>query len=452
MYRYINTYMCIHVFVYVCRYVFCQSEKLSHVHVYVCIFTLMCIYIHIHNHVHVCVYRYIFCESEKQRFQPLVKPAHFSADRREILWKRCLRWSEDRRLWIQVHTARHCKKLQDTATHFSARQHASKHCNTLQHTAALGNTLRDTAIHCNTLQHTATHYNTLQHTASHCNARCYGRYVTLQHTATHCTTLQHTTPHCNILHHTATHCNTPQHTATHCNAKCYERAVLDGQKTATCGHMYTCLLQFVAVCCIVLQCVVHTFPPTHTRTHAQIHTHTRTHTHTHTYTHKAQHHRNLERISHADRSYWCVCHPALTYSYISYSYVRHAVAYIWISHVWLMAYIWISQSWLIWISQSWLIWTSHRWLRYEYVTYDLWAHHLASLEQISCADMTDSYVRHAAVIRAPWLMPSNMERLIQEYRMAHLLSNLEWIIRTCAMTHAHVCHDPFICDRDGLRT
>ena len=39
------------------------------------------------------------------------------------------------------------------------------------------------AVACNAVQRTATHCNTLQHTTAHCNA--------LQRTATHCNTLQH---------------------------------------------------------------------------------------------------------------------------------------------------------------------------------------------------------------------------------------------------------------------
>jgi len=125
--------------------------------------------------------------------------------------------------------ARHCNRLQHTATH----------CNTLQHTtwppifirapcscwcASLFFILYITTTHCNTLQHTATHGNTTPHMALHCNAQ--------QHTATHCNT-QHGRPplqgplevpgapdyssFCASLQHTATQCNLLQPTATYCN-------------------------------------------------------------------------------------------------------------------------------------------------------------------------------------------------------------------------------------------
>ena len=60
--------------------------------------------------------------------------------------------------------------------------------------------------------------------------------------------------HCNTLQHTATHCNTLQRTATHCNTRtscaCHDLP-------CTHGHPYV----RVAVCCSVLQCVLHIWAP-----------------------------------------------------------------------------------------------------------------------------------------------------------------------------------------------
>jgi len=44
---------------------------------------------------------YLFCESEKERFQPLAVPFKLAAERRRSLWELCLRWSPNPRLWIQ---------------------------------------------------------------------------------------------------------------------------------------------------------------------------------------------------------------------------------------------------------------------------------------------------------------------------------------------------------------
>ena len=175
-------------------------------------------------------------------------------------------------MYVQ-HTATHCSTLQHTAAHCTTLHHTALYCTKLQHTASHCNALQHTATHCNTLQHTAAHFNTLQHTAKYCN--------TLQHTATHRNTLQHTTTHSvtpptlllathyntsqNTLPHTAAHCNTLQHvqyTATHYNT-CSTL-----QHTAThyaiappspVGGGYKWkehMLQCVAVCCGVWQCVL----------------------------------------------------------------------------------------------------------------------------------------------------------------------------------------------------
>ena len=44
---------------------------------------------------------YCFCESEKKRFEPLVPHAAIGPDQRKVLWQRCLKWSQNPRLWIQ---------------------------------------------------------------------------------------------------------------------------------------------------------------------------------------------------------------------------------------------------------------------------------------------------------------------------------------------------------------
>ena len=137
-----------------------------------------------------------------------------------------------------------------------------------------------------------------EHTATHCSSP--------QRTATHCITPQHTTTHCNTLQYTTIHYNTMQHTATHCIILLYRRvgdypqsytrvvrdirsmthlwlvtnmcfvtkntvrdsyAITDSCYLYLCKQMVSvahvntsyracvCVLQCVAVCCRVLQCV-----------------------------------------------------------------------------------------------------------------------------------------------------------------------------------------------------
>jgi len=133
------------------------------------------------------------------------------------------------------------------------------YCGVLQYivVCCLQRTLQHNATQCNTPQHTA------RHTATHCNA--------LQHAATHCIghvdvvsalqrTLQHTATHYNTLQHAATHCNALQHAATHCighvdvvTALLQRGADIEAK---TCWSGYIHMLQCVAVCCSVLQCVI----------------------------------------------------------------------------------------------------------------------------------------------------------------------------------------------------
>ena len=108
-------------------------------------------------------------------------------------------------------------------------------------------------------------YNTRQHTATHCN--------TLQHTAAHFNTLPHAATHCDKLQYTAIHCNTLQHTQgankelyglqlnQSYNGNNFSKAAYDVYNSS--GVMLiaaqdengTGVLQCVAVCCSVLQCV-----------------------------------------------------------------------------------------------------------------------------------------------------------------------------------------------------
>jgi len=77
----------------------------------------------------------------------------------------------------------------------------------------------------------------------------------------HCNTLLHIATHCTTLRHTVTLCNTPKHTATHWH-KCargttLKQLQLDFQESKNAFNKCVCIvLQCIAVCCSVLQCVV----------------------------------------------------------------------------------------------------------------------------------------------------------------------------------------------------
>jgi len=106
-----------------------------------------------------------------------------------------------------------------------------------------------------------------------CVAVCGISYWANTFTTVYCTcstgnlshTLQHTATRCNTLQHTATHCNTLQHTATHRNILQYTRLQANNLTTMLalirfvlqCGALCWCcsVLQYVAMCCRVLQCV-----------------------------------------------------------------------------------------------------------------------------------------------------------------------------------------------------
>jgi len=184
-------------------------------------------------------------------------------------------------------------------------QHAAPHFHTLQHAATqeaehMPLFTIDVLTHyiCNALHHTATHFHTLQHTATRCNTRQHRKrstchylqsmcwHINLQNPATHFHTLQHAATqeaehmplftidvlthyiqqayhagtthrkHCNTLQHTATHCNTLQHTATHCSTLQHTAAYCNTLRPTGLPRRYNSVLQCVAVCCSVLQCVI----------------------------------------------------------------------------------------------------------------------------------------------------------------------------------------------------
>ena len=95
------------------------------------------------------------------------------------------------------------------------------------------------------LQHSATQCNEVQHAATHCNNSSDIHVI-------HMETLCHS--HCNTAQHIATHCNTLQHAATHCNNSSDIHVI---HMEALCHlHYNTVLLQYVAMCCSMLQCAV----------------------------------------------------------------------------------------------------------------------------------------------------------------------------------------------------
>jgi len=89
------------------------------------------------------------------------------------------------------------------------------------------------------------------------------RCNTLQHILTHCNTLQQTVAHCSILKlpkiddlFLAKLCNTMQQIVTHLNLRKADNFVFAKPRRAISGAVrWIRLLQYVAVCCSVLQCV-----------------------------------------------------------------------------------------------------------------------------------------------------------------------------------------------------
>jgi len=88
----------------------------------------------------------------------------------------------------------------------------------------------------------------------------------------HCSTLQHTATHCNTLQHTATHYNTLQHTPETKTSSTNNRIASRLLRVLSCIEFWecklndsfcyycvSCVLQCVAVCCSVLQCVAADF-------------------------------------------------------------------------------------------------------------------------------------------------------------------------------------------------
>jgi len=117
----------------------------------------------------------------------------------------------------------------------SARE-CSEETNLVEYTYSLQHALQRTATHCNTLQHTATHCNTLQHTATHCN--------TLQHTATIDTCLQE--------HNVSAH---DFGSRLQCITVCCSVNRVWNHHVAVQDFRGCRRLQYVAICCSVLQCV-----------------------------------------------------------------------------------------------------------------------------------------------------------------------------------------------------
>ena len=195
-------------------------------------------------------------------------------------------------------TTTNCHTLQDTAAHCSTPQHTARGdecegdggggvredgggvvwrslasvvswCPSAPAVQSpLTQTLRRTGVHCNTLQHAATYCSTLQHSATHAAvpAVCGGREHcnTLQHTATHCTTLQHsatldaavrggglgegTCPL--ILEDAGQHIQNDGEQEE--GARQRGEREQDDDKAARASQR--CIMQYVAVCCSVLQC------------------------------------------------------------------------------------------------------------------------------------------------------------------------------------------------------
>jgi len=162
----------------------------------------------------------------------------------------------------KVYPLIHCNTLQHNATHCSILQHTATHCNTLQKMRCLSfDILQHTATHCNTLQHTATQV--MSHKVSYsshlfhhesysvlqCVLKCVAVYTAPQHkwntkkclsqvislissVAVRCSVLQCVAGCCSVLQCVAVCCSVLQCVAVCCS-----------------------VLQCVAVCCSIMQCV-----------------------------------------------------------------------------------------------------------------------------------------------------------------------------------------------------
>ena len=148
------------------------------------------------------------------------------------------------------HTATNCNKLMSDVSYMMischmcvshGNTHCNAHCNTLQHTYKWYVIYEYFMSHrCKSLQHTATHCNTLINDMWHMNVSCH-MCVSVMYTHTH----THSCPRtCRIFGFCVLHC-VLQHVAV-CVAVCVAVYV------AVCCSVS----QRVAVCCIVLQCVL----------------------------------------------------------------------------------------------------------------------------------------------------------------------------------------------------
>jgi len=172
------------------------------------------------------------------------------------------------------HTATHCSTLQLTAANCSTLQHTAKHCTTLQHTATLCNTLQRTATHCNALQRTSNKglgkgesscvstpvcpcnmvwRGVVQCVAMCCNVSHERTSVYLQHGSVCCSALQFVVLCYNVLQ---SHVNAV--TRAHRFAPVMWCSILQCVELC-CSVLQHVLqyvvLQYVAVCCSMLQCV-----------------------------------------------------------------------------------------------------------------------------------------------------------------------------------------------------
>ena len=128
-----------------------------------------------------------------------------------------------------------------------------------------------TATHCNTLQHGATHCNKLYNTASQ-SCMCGGTWARTIGgstctrppcmagliTATQCNTLQQTVQHCIAIFHVWRDLGTSNHPCARWTTNGSRCTIPATHATSRCSAV-----QFVAVCCSVLQCVAVINPAAH---------------------------------------------------------------------------------------------------------------------------------------------------------------------------------------------
>jgi len=145
--------------------------------------------------------------------------------------------------------------MQHTVTHCSLLQLTAPNCNTLRHRRTCSTDTSIPTPKCNTLQLTATHCTTLHNTATHCNTDGLAQPIPQyqQKNATHCNSLQHTAPYCTTLQHTATQTDLLNRYL-NTNKKMGKRMGCYFKPLHSLPWVVN-VLQCVAVCCSVLQCV-----------------------------------------------------------------------------------------------------------------------------------------------------------------------------------------------------